>query len=67
MIKSIFRVFHNQYRLFSLDQKKPRTFTQVWLEKFIRKSTINPNKKKPKRKKTEKKKRKRRKKRITRI
>jgi hypothetical protein len=57
MIKSIFRVFYNQYRLFSLDQKNPRTFTQVWLEKFYQENPqFNPNKnKKPKRKKTRKK------------
>ena len=60
MMKSIFKVFHNQYRLFSIDHKKSRTFTQVWIEKFYQENPqFNPNKnKKPKRKKTRKRKKK---------
>ena len=64
MIKSIFRVFHNQYRLFSLDQKKPRTFTQVWLEKFYQENPqFNPNKNKETKEKENKKEKKKKKKR----
>ena len=54
-MNSMFRIFKNQYRLFSLDQKKSRTFTEVWLGKFYKENPhLNPHKQKKKDKKQKK-------------